>query len=371
VNKEKIQKTISKFWDHHFTTEISNDYWTCHPIINEYVNTLIAPGCSNILAWFARTFIQGKPFERGLSIGCGTGAAERQAIQEGVCQFMDGIDISPVSIEMAKQAASKAGLDGRLHYSIGNLNTLQLPKRYYDFALCVGSIHHVENLEHLFNELKMSLKPGSFILINEYVGPSRLQWTEKQLKILNNVWEIMPNEFRKTGPLSPVDQGELIKVDPSEAICSSEIIPFLYNNFEIVAHIDYGGSFLMPFWSQGIIPDVFLDKPDKEKQVIIKLLCLIDELLLEEKMLPTCYAQFVVRNNPPAIKKPFTNNLRIHDRKRWTEFWLDSSYRYRQTNPKLIKKAFYMLQTEGFIPLLRAVLRYSKRVLLQKGNYNL
>jgi SAM-dependent methyltransferase len=363
MNKEKIQKTISEFWDQHCKIEVSKDYWTCHPIINEYVNTMIAPGHSNILAWFARNFVKDKPFDRGLSIGCGTGAAERQAVQEGVCQFMDGVDISPASIETANQAALKAGLNDRLRYSTGDLNMLKLPKGHYDFVLCVGSLHHLENLEYLFNELRTGLKPGAFILINEYVGPSRLQWMEKQLKILNNVWEIMPTEFRKAGPLLAVDQEELIKVDPSEAIRSSEIIPLLYNNFEIVEHIDYGGSFLMPFWSQGIVPDVFLEKPSQEKQVIIKLLCLIDELLLEEKILPSCYAQFVARNNPPTINRPSISNLKNNSRSRWTEFWLDSSYQYRETSPNLFKKGFYVLKTQGFVPLLKAVLRYLKRKL--------
>jgi hypothetical protein len=137
----------------------------------------------------------------------------------------------------------------------------------------------------------------------------------------------------------------------------------LYNNFEIVEHIDYGGSFLMPFWSQGIVPDVFLEKPSQEKQVIIKLLCFIDELLLEEKILPSCYAQFVAKNNPPTINRPTTINLQNNSRNRWTEFWLDSSYQYRETSPNLFKKGFYVLKTQGFVPLLKAVLRYLKRKL--------
>lgn len=362
MNNEKKLKTVAEFWNQHYKLEVPKDYWTCHPIINEYVNTIIAPESSNILEWFARNFTKDKPFDRGLSLGCGTGAADRQAIQAGLCLFIEGIDISQASIEVARQEALKAGMGNLLQYRVSDLNSIKLPEGRYDFALCVGSLHHIEKLEHIFNELKTALKPGAYMLINEYVGPSRLQWTEKQLDILNRVWEIMPPEFRKAGPLSAVNKEELIKVDPSEAVRSSYIVPLLYEHFEVAAHIEYGGSFLMPFWSQGVVPDVFLEKPSIERQVIVKLLCIIDELIIEEKVLPSCYIQIVARNNPPANSRPSSNYLKNNNRKRWTGLWLSLSGGNKKRSYGLIKKGFYVLKTEGFHSLLRAVFRYLKSI---------
>lgn len=359
-------KAAAEFWNRHYKLKVPRDYWTCHPIINEYVNTIITPESSNILEWFAKNFTKDSFLDRGLSIGCGTGAADRQAIQAGLCRFIDGYDISNASIEAARREALKADLSDRLHYSVRDLNSLKIPKEHYDFALCVGSLHHVENLEHLFHELKNGLKPGAFIFINEYVGPSRLQWTEKQLKILNRVWEIMPSEYRKAGPLSSVNKEELIKIDPSEAVRSSDIVSLLYDHFEIVAHIEYGGSFLMPFWFQGIVPDVFLENSNIDRQVIIKLLCIIDELILEEKILPNCYAQIAVRNTQPAHNRPLNIPLLNSDRKRWTELWMYSPDGNKKTDSELVKKAFYVLRNEGFISMLRTIFRYSKKLLISK-----
>ena len=368
MNKQKTAGAIAEFWNRHFKREVPRDYWTCHPIINEYVNTIIAPGSANILEWFAKNFA-GIPLERGLSIGCGTGTAERQAIQAGLCRFIDGYDISSASVEVARQEALKASLGGTLHYRVSNLNSLKIPKEYYDLALCVGSLHHVENLEHLFQEMRTGLKPGSFIFINEYVGPSRLQWTEKQLKILNRVWEIMPHEFRKAGPLVSVNKKDLIRVDPSEAVRSSDIIPLLYDHFEIVAHVEYGGSFLMPFWFQGIVPEVFLENPNIDKQVIIKLLCIIDELIREEKILPNCYAQIAARNIRPAHSKSLNTTILNNDRRKWTELWMNARDGSKKTDPGLIKKTFYVLKNEGFISMLRAVFRYTQKHLISKISY--
>ena len=363
MQKEKIAKAIAEFWDRHHKTEVSKDYWTCHPIINEYVNSMISPESGNILEWFAKNYTNSKPFSKGLSLGCGTGVAERQAIQAGLCLFMDGIDISPASVEVARSEALKTGMGDRLRYSVSDLNSLKLPARHYDCALCIGSLHHIENLEHVFDELRNSLKPDAYLLINEYVGPSRLQWTKKQLDILNRGWEIMPPEFRKAGSISPVNKEDLIKVDPSEAVRSSEIVSMLYNYFEVVEHTEYGGSFLMPFWSQGIMPDIFLDRPSVEKQIIVKLLCLIDELILNEKILPSCYVQIVARNKPPVSDKPSNHHRQKNNRKRWTCLWLSISDTERTRITRLPKKAFYVLRAEGFFPLLRAVYRYSKKIL--------
>lgn len=373
---EGASRTAAEFWDEHHKLEVPRDYWTCHPIINEYVNSIIAPNSGSILEWFAKTFSEEIPFERGVSIGCGTGAADRQAIQAGICRHIDGFDISPASIGAAAQEAAKAGLDSVVQYEVADVNSLSLPEGRYDFALCVGSLHHVEKIEHLFNELRTKLKPGSYLFINEYVGPVRLQWTRKQLGILNLIWEIMPPEFRKPGPLSPVDEEELRRVDPSEAVRSEEIIPLLYKHFRIVNHTEYGGSFLMPFWSQGVVPEQFLDNPGVERQVIAKLLCVIDTLLLEERILPSCYAQIVARNEDPGADPQPVEALYGDDRKRWTTLWLPTALEGATTQIRhdymepvgvrdrgLVMKALYVLKDGGPLELVKAVLRYARKAL--------
>jgi SAM-dependent methyltransferase len=366
MNDDKKLNTVAKFWDQRHSRDVATDYWTSHPIISQYVHSIIAPDSSTILEWFAKNFAKGKTFERGISLGCGTGAAERQALEIGLCRSIDGFDISRDSVEAAKQEAVKAGMSDRIQYSVVDINSITLPKRHYDFALCIGSLHHVEKLEHVINELKTCLKQGAYFLINEYVGPSRLQWTGDQLDILNRVWEAMPSEYRRPGPLLPIDEQELIKVDPSEAVRSSEIISFLYNNFEIVADIQYGGSFLMPFWHQGIRQDIFLKSPTIDRQVIVKLLCVIEELILDKNLLPSCYAQIVACNNLPTNKTPLGIPLQNYHRRNWTDFWMNYSHGEREIKHELFHKAVFKLRTEGVIAFLGAVARHSRKFLLKK-----
>jgi len=51
-----------------------------------------------------------------------------------------------------------------------DINSLKLPEATYDFALFVGSLHHIENLEYIFNELKKGLKPNSLFLLMNMLG---------------------------------------------------------------------------------------------------------------------------------------------------------------------------------------------------------
>ena len=67
----------------------------------------------------------------------------------------------------------------------------------------------------------------------DFVGPSQFQWTEKQMKVMNDILDVLPprlrsdlsNPGRLKPPVqrSPVDY--MTRLDPLEAIRSREIIP--------------------------------------------------------------------------------------------------------------------------------------------------
>ncbi len=113
------------------------------------------------------------------------------------------------------------------------------------------AMHHFSNLEHIFNELRKSLKPNGLFILNEFVGPSQFQWTEKQINITNELLEILPEKYKvdlTTGDLKERIYRPAIEFmndyDPSEAIRSSDIVPLVAKYFKIEERIDYGGTIL-------------------------------------------------------------------------------------------------------------------------------
>ena len=120
--------------------------WIQHPYITRHINTQIS-GNPEIdwLTWFKNNYAQ-KPFDYGLSLGCGTGLVEREAIQKKICLQFDGIDITQDSIQVAIRLANDNNLGNQLHYSVQDLNSVQLESQKYDFILISHSLHHIEQL---------------------------------------------------------------------------------------------------------------------------------------------------------------------------------------------------------------------------------
>ncbi len=317
---------VADRWEHsEWARGIPKEYWSHHPIIDDYINSNIIPFATTLPEWFASNFLNKIPCERALSVCCGTGTQDRQALAAGVCHFLEGFDVSTGSLEFAQQEAVKAGYGNRVHYWAEDVNTIILKENHYDLALVFGALHHIDKLERLCDQLRRALKPGSLIFVNEYVGPPRFQWSDTQLEIINRAMAVLPESWRRSLQVYRIDPADVIREDPSEATRSDEIIPILCDNFELVDYCDYGGALLFPLWGNGMLPDVFINDSSTDKQVIIKLMILLDEMIAEHNLVPSPFAQLVLRNQEPDPEQPIKPNrlsTNSADRNRWVQRWL-------------------------------------------------
>ena len=202
--------------------------------------------------WFLRTRLEGRlPVARALTIGCGAGDLERGLATYGFAASHDAFDVAPGAIEKARTAASGAGL-GRVRYSVANGNDLTLESNVYDVVFGVHSIHHVERLERLFEQIARSLKPDGLFFMNEFVGPTRFQWSDRQLEVVNGLLRALPARYRR----STVGDGlkervprptiaEMVASDQSEAVRSIEILELAAAHFELLEVRPYGGTVLL------------------------------------------------------------------------------------------------------------------------------
>lgn len=102
------------------------------------------------------------PGGRWLSIGCGSAGTEIHAARSGFFSSMTAFDVSRGSLEQAREAARRARISN-IEFSVANLDELRLPREHYDVILAIMSLHHVENLGHLLEQIEGALKPeGSF-----------------------------------------------------------------------------------------------------------------------------------------------------------------------------------------------------------------
>src|SRR4029078_7821446 len=124
---------------------------------------------------------------------CGHGEFERGLAQYGLLRIHEAVDISRESIARATGAAQREGVS-HIRYRLADLNTIRLPESSYDVVFGISSVHHVSRLRHLFQEVAAALKPGGYFLLDEYVGPSKFQWTQEQLDAVNEQIEVLPAE---------------------------------------------------------------------------------------------------------------------------------------------------------------------------------
>jgi SAM-dependent methyltransferase len=228
-------------------------HWTEIPAVQRRINTRISgdPNVDPYLYVIRRYFAGALPVARALTLGCGTGELERGLVQYGFCSHHDAFDIAAESIRKARDAAREAGLT-HIRYETCDINRMALEPDAYDCAFGVHSVHHLEALEHVFSEVRKALKPGGYFILNEFVGPTRFQWTDRQLEVINGLLRALPPQLRircdGSGRMKQKVRrptiAEMKRTDPSEAMRSAEILRLLPTYFEVVEVKGYGGSVL-------------------------------------------------------------------------------------------------------------------------------
>ncbi|HUR80820.1 MAG TPA: class I SAM-dependent methyltransferase [Thermoanaerobaculia bacterium] len=229
----------ARYWDREV---VAQEYqsWMSHPRVRWAINSAVSGSPHEWpLDWFA-SWLHGRTFRRGLSIGCGSGSLERDLMQRGICQEIDAFDGSAESIRIATAEAANAGFGDRIHYSIGNFNEPQLPRDAYDVVFAHQSLHHVAKLEKLYRAVLRAMRPDGLFYLDEYVGPSSQQWNAKTFAYARAVYDMIPESQRLASVLPlPIEPA-----DPSEAIRSDEILPQLAIGFDVIERRDYGGNLL-------------------------------------------------------------------------------------------------------------------------------
>lgn len=272
--------------------------WSSHPVVRAAINRRI--GGHEDREWLAslRDYLPPGPVESALSLGCGGGQVEREAVALGLCQRIEAVDISPGAVELARELAHKAGMT-QISYRVADLNHLTLPPASYDLVIAKQCLHHVHRLEHLLDQVRIALIPGGWFLVNEYVGPSRFQWTDVQLAIANRLLQLLPPRLRwlpqagrtRDRVERPAPE-EVIAVDPSEAVRSSDILPLLEERFAVEVRRDFGGTLLNPLL-EGII--VNFDPEREEDNALLRALVTIEEILIEQGVLSSDFTALVAR----------------------------------------------------------------------------
>ena len=287
--QEKIKKEGS-FWDQAENHLYGRDETEFLPKeIIEYYNESYT-GAKDIPWW--RFIGRFGSFEKGISLGCGTGLSEKRIMDAGICKEMDLVDLSEGALKEARKR-----LEGyNCHFFAKDINNIELPDKTYDFILGDTSFHHFANLEKIAEEIKKTLKDEGIFVLYDVVGEKRLQWDENKLEFASHILKTIPLRYRinlsiffaQSLPIlerikwfvrsfNRIEKVKPETITPFEAIRSDEIMDIMTAHFEPVFLRKVHGLISML-----LINNVKLRKIKNSS--LLQFICNVDRLLTQSEM---------------------------------------------------------------------------------------
>ena len=300
---ESERAAVSRLWGRVAQQKSQSDAWKLlswdsHPVTQQYILRRITGDPHEHWLEFVRRRFRPDGGLKGLSLGCGFGDVERYALRIGLCASLDACDLSSEALAVAEHEATQMGVAERLHYFECDLNKDTLGSHAYDICFGSAAIHHVENLSHVFSEIRRALKPDGLLVLMEYVGPSRFQWSDTVQSLLTTLLHVLPENHRRSLRHPGVTKNTIERpsietvttADPSEAVRSAEILPELERQFAIEYQADFGGT-LLQFLLADIVGNFKVDDP--RDCALLELLTLFEETLIVRRVIPSDFVMLV------------------------------------------------------------------------------
>jgi len=182
---------------------------------------------------------------RGVSIGCGAGAKERQWAATGRFAALRCYDLSSTQIDVARGTQVHPALS----FAVADALGLEFDAGSLDVIIFEDSLHHLAPMRMILGRCAQWLERGGYLFVNEYTGPRQFQYSTRQIEAANALLALLPERLRvgyarKTIKRS-VNRPSRLRMrllDPSEAVQSDLIVPTIHELFDLVEERKLGGT---------------------------------------------------------------------------------------------------------------------------------
>lgn len=193
-----------------------------------------------------------------VSIGSGNGELEVRIAEKlksnGIGNFViECVDINPSMLQRTKQLSRDKGVDRFVRTIETDFNYWQPEAERYDIVMANQSLHHVLNLEGLFDAIKRGMKADGSFITSDMIGRNGHQRWPEALELLQPFWEELPRKYRYN-QLFKREERQYINHDCSdsgfEGIRAQDILPLLVERFHFELFIPFANIIM-----------VFIDRP--------------------------------------------------------------------------------------------------------------
>lgn len=282
INVKGESRTKSAFSN----TAIKSSNWWIIPKVQERWNSLITGNPNkNYESYLMDDILRDTHNLKLISLGSGECSHEIELAAYNNFEEITCLDIAENRLETAKKIAAQKGLKN-MKFICESIYNFNFKESHYDIVFFNASLHHFKNIDTFLKEIIVpTLKPNGKLVINEYVGPDRLQFSKEQIKAVNEALKIIPSKFRKRFKMTLKKssfQGSgwirMYLADPSECVDSSSILPSIANYFNGIVKKPYGGNILMNALKD--ISHHFVELDHEKEAVLERLFQIEDEFLL-------------------------------------------------------------------------------------------
>ena len=232
-------------------------YWS-----NKYLRPMLEEfGVSNPDQFFAK-FLRESSDACGdsdpvfLSVGAGNCDTEVRVAKlmrdAGLTRFtIECLDMNPHTLERGRELAQREGVSEQLSFLQGDFNRW-VGTRKYAGIIANQSLHHVLELEHLFDEIKRALKPNASFITSDMIGRNgHLRWPEA-LAAVQRFWAELPSGYRYNRQLERREQmfeDWDCSTEGFEGIRAQDVLPLLIERFHFKLFIAFSN-----------VTDIFIDR---------------------------------------------------------------------------------------------------------------
>ncbi len=234
----------SEFWSSRHTVESRARTPRNHPVLAAYANEVVSGDPA--VPWPDHLRRTRGTFARGLSLGGGLGPVEARLLESGAVGDLTIVEIAAGAVERGRAEIERRGLGPRVRYVDGDLNFFEPPGAAYDLVLANAVLHHIANLERLLDAVRGCLAPGGLLVVFDYVGEPKFQWSDRRRAVVEALLALAPPGLSRPGPVRPPSLSAVQRDTPFEAIRPEAVLPALHARFRTVAEWPSFGV-LQPF----------------------------------------------------------------------------------------------------------------------------
>lgn len=262
----------------------SSNFWII-PAVKKRWNKLIT-GSEEVIyeEYLTENYFREKKMLKVLALGTGVCSHELKLAELNPHWEIHCYDFSDELLKTAKRTADDKKLNN-IFFFAENILTNNFDQNDYDLVFFHASLHHFDKISEFLDKIVIkNLKSEGYLVINEYVGKNRLQYSDLQLEYINKAIDVIPKKYRKIfkteiykNHYSGSGLLRMIIADPSECADSESILPSIHKKFNVLEEKSFGNNIL-----QSALKDIahhFVEMDEEKSEILAKVFHLEDQLL--------------------------------------------------------------------------------------------